>query len=160
MESLVIFTSLTRIATCSEGVHGKCHRFVSLLGEGTETHRTCNEVLHDFLDRFYLVDRDRVLAESEEVADEDGLLFVVDKLGVFLKQLIVALAGGKLQRGDGLWVPGMLDAVLTIVELSHAGQEVEFLGGEGLVVQMDGVAGYRFETYAADGAYLCAEIVL
>ena len=54
----------------------------------------------------------------------------------------------------------MLDAVLAIVELSHAGQEVELLGGEGLVVQQDGVAGDGLKTYTADGAYLGAEIVL
>lgn len=43
----------------------------------------------------------------------------------------------------------MLDAVLAIVELSHAGQEVELLGGEGLVVQQDGVAGDGLKTYTA-----------
>ena len=117
-------------------------------------------MLNDFLYRLYLVDRDRILAEGEEVADEDRLLLVVDKMSVFLEQLVVALAGGKLQSGYSLRIPGMLDAVLTIVELSHAGQEVELLGGEGLVVQQDGVAGDGLKTNTADGAYLCSEIVL
>ena len=39
---------------------------MSLLGEGTETHRPGNEVLHDFLYRLHLINRDRILAEGEE----------------------------------------------------------------------------------------------
>ena len=74
MESLVILTTFTGIASGTEGVHGECHCLVSLFGEGTETHCTGNEVLHDFLYRLHLIYRDRILAEGEEVADEDRLL--------------------------------------------------------------------------------------
>ena len=78
---------------------------------------------------------------------------------IFLEEFIVALASSELQGGDGLWIPSMLDTVLAIVELSHAWQEVEFLGSEGLVMQADGITGYGLQTDTADGAHLCAEVV-
>ena len=160
MESLVILTTFTGIASGTEGVHGECHCLVSLLGEGTETHRTGNEVLHDFLYWLYLVDRDRVLAETEEVADEDRLLLIVNEMCIFLEEIVIALACCELQGGDGLWVPSVLDTVLAVVELSHAWQEVELLGLECLVVQADGITGDGLESDTADGAHLCSEVAL
>ncbi len=102
----------------------------------------------------------RILAETEEVADEDRLLLIVNEMCIFLEEIIIALAGCELQGGDSLWVPCVLDTVLAIVELSHAWQEVELLGLECLVVQADGITGDGLESDTADGAHLSSEIVL
>ena len=160
VESLVILTTFTGIASSTEGVHGECHCLVGLLGEGTETHRTSNEVLYDFLYWLYLVDRDRVLAEAEEVADEDRLLLIVNEMCIFLEEIVIALACCELQSSDSLWVPSVLDTVLAVVELSHAWQEVELLGLECLVVQADGITGDGLKSDTADGAHLCSEVAL
>ena len=160
MESFVILTTFTGIASSTEGVHGECHCLVSLLREGTETHRTGNEVLDDFLYRLHLIYRDRILAETEEIADEDRLLLIVNEMCIFLEEIVIALACCELQGGDGLWVPSMLDTVLAVVELSHAWQEVELLGLECLVVQADGITGDGLESDTADGAHLCSEVAL
>ncbi len=160
VESLIVLTTLTRVAAGTEGIHGERHCLVGFLGEGTETHGTRYEVLYNLLHRFHLIYRDRILAEVEEVADEDRLRLLVYEFGIFLIECIVALAGSELQGGDGLRVPCVLDTVLAVVELTHAGQEVELLGGESLIVQTDGVACDGLQTDTADGTDFCSEVVL
>ena len=118
-------------------------------------------MLDDALYGFYLVYADRLALEVEEVADEYGVLLLVDKFGVFLVFLVVARACGKLQRGDGFGVPGVLDAVLAVVELSEVRQEVGFaLHAESLVVECYGIVGDGLQTDAADGGYVGAEVCL
>ena len=72
-------------------------------------------MLHDTLYGLHLVDRCGLgsLLEAEEVADEDRTLLLIDELRPSLKFIVIPLTGSQLQLGDGLWVPGMFDAVLT-----------------------------------------------
>ena len=66
-----------------------------------------------------------------------------------------------MQGGNGLGIPGMLDAVLAIVELSEVWQEVALhIFRERLVVHAYGVFGYLLKANPADGGDVCAEIVL
>ena len=55
MEALVVLTTLTGVAACTEFVHGKTDSLVGLLGECTETHGASHEMLHDVLYRLHLV---------------------------------------------------------------------------------------------------------
>ena len=160
VEALIVLTTFTCVATSTEGVHGECHCLVGFLRQSTETHGTCYEVLYDFLHWLYLVDRDRVLAETEEVTDEDRLLLVVNEMCIFLEETVVALASCELKGGDGLWVPSVLDTVLAIVELTETWQEVELLGLECLVVQTDSITSDGLQADTADGAHLCTEVSL
>ena len=88
---------------------------MGLDAQGTKTHGACHEMLHDALYTFYLIywGWRRSLLPTKEITDKDGRLFLVDELCPFLKLLIRALTGGQLQLGDGLWVPSVLDTVLT-----------------------------------------------
>ena len=118
VEALRVFTTLTRVRAGTQFVHGQTDSLVGLLREGTKRHGTCHEMFHDVLHRLHLVDADRILLPTHEVADEDGLLLGIDELRELLELLVVARSGSQLQGRDGLRVPGMLDAVLAPVELT------------------------------------------
>ena len=79
METLVVLAALTGIAASSQLVHGETDGLVGFLRECTETHGSCHKVLYDALHRLHLVDRDGVLLEVEEVAQEDWCVLVVNE---------------------------------------------------------------------------------
>ena len=107
-------------------------------------------MLHDFFHRLHLVYINGVAAEFEEVADEYRTFLLVYIASKFLVFCIVAGACSELQRGYRLGIPGMADAVLTVVELSEVGQEANVsVLAEGHVVQSHGIAGYCLEADAA-----------
>ena len=140
---------------------------MSLFAQRTEAHGTGDEVLDDALDGLHLINIYRVALEVEEVADEDRLLLVVDEIGEFLEELIVARARSELQGSDGLWVPCVVDTVLAPVELSEVLQwqfDVErlllFLSVHGSSVEAELVAGDGVESDAADAARVGAEVSL
>ena len=129
--------------------------------ERTEAHGSHHEVLDNILYRFHLIYRYRILLEVEEVADEYRRVFLIDELRILLELSVVARAGGQLQGGNGLGIPGMLDAVLAIVELSEVWLDVALLFfRERVVVHAYGVFGYLLKANPADGGDVCAEIVL
>ena len=127
MEACVVLASLAGVGASANLVHCKTDSLVCLYGESTETHGSYNEMLHDVLNRLYLIYRNWVALEVEEVAGEYWRIFLIYELGVLLELLVVAGACGKLKRGDGLRVPGVLDTVLAVVELSEVWQEI-YLG--------------------------------
>ena len=116
-------------------------------------------MLHDALYGLYLVERNGLSSfpEAEEVADEDWVLLFIDSLGPSLEFIVVTQTCGQLQLGNGLWIPGVKDAVLAPRELTLILQERLL---EGLLSQTDGIAGNFFQPNAADGAHLRAEIPL
>ena len=164
VEALVVFASLTGVAAGSQFVHGQADGLVGLFGKGTEAHGTHHKVLHDAFHGFHLRDVDGVALEVEEVADEDGRVFLVGQSGKLFVFLVVAGAGGQLQGGDGLGVPGVADAVFTPVELSEVGQERSGVAAGlttvfgCLFLEGQGIAGNGFQSDAADGADAGAEI--
>ena len=64
--------------------------------------------------------------ETEEVANEDGRRFLVDHTAEGLELLITACPCCKLQRGNGLRIPGMSYAVVAPMELSLVWKECHF----------------------------------
>ncbi len=165
--AVAVFTALTGVAACAESVHGQGQRLVSLFAQCTEAHGTGDEVLDDALDGLHLINIYRVALEVEEVADEDRLLLVVDEIGEFLEELIVACARSELQGSDGLRVPCVVDTILAPVELSEVLQwqfDVErlllFLSVHGSSVEAELVAGDGVESDAADAARVGAEVSL
>ena len=163
MVTCVVLTTLTSVGACTNLIHRKCKSFVRLDRDGTERHGTRHEMLYDRLHWLYLVDRDRLcsLLEAKEVAEEDWLLLLVNRLSPLLELLVRAKTSCDLQIGNCLWVPGVLYAVLTIAEETCVVQEaVELLRLESLVVQTDGIAGDVTKTDTADGRVLRTEVLL
>ena len=165
--AVAVLTALTGVAACAERVHGQGQRLVSLLAQGTEAHGTGDEVLDDALHGLHLINIYRVALEVQEVADEDRLTLVIDEIGELLEELVVACAGGELECGDRLGVPGVVDAVLAPVELSEVLQRqfdmeglLFFLCVYGRLVETELVAGDGVETDAADAARVCSEVSL
>ena len=159
MESLAIFTTFARVATCAKLVHGKCHSLVSLFRQRTKRHGTSYEMLHNLFYRLNLGNIDRIALEVEEVANEDRFLLVVYKLGIFLESLVVACACCKLQGGYCLWVPSMANAIFAIVELTLTWQESHILMcSESLVVECYCILGNSLQAYTADGRNLGTEV--
>ena len=165
METFVVFTALTRVGAGSNLVHGQTDGLVCLFRQRTETHGSSHKMLHDVLDGLHLVDADGIALESEEIADEDGRFLLVNQSGKLFELRIVACVGRQLQRGNGLGVPGVLDAVLAVVELTQVGQEIKVEALRigvfriGHVVEADGITGDGLQTDTTNGAGLCAEIV-
>ena len=154
MVTLVVFATLAGVGACSELVHGKGESLVCLNGQRAERHRTRHEVLHNRLHRLHFLYRCwlRRLLEAHEVAQEYRLLLLVNQLLPLLILLVRAQPCGKLQGGNGVRRPCVLNAVLAVVEQSRVGQEaIELLGQEGVVVQPYRVACYVTQPYASDG---------
>ena len=130
---------------------------MSLDAQRTKRHRTCDEVLHDALHAFYLVERRRrcSLLPAEEIADEDRAFLFIYNLSPILEFIVVALTGGQLQFGDGLRVPGVLDAVLAPSKLTLILQHRLLLGCR---MQTDGITGNLFQPDTTNSARLCAEV--
>ncbi len=157
----IVFTALARIAARTELVHGQCQCLVCLDAERAERHCTRHEVLHDALHRLNLVERHRLgsLAQTEEVADEDRLRLLIDHSLPLLELLVRAKSRSDLQVGDGVRIPGVLDAVLAVGELAVVGQElVDFRRFESLVVQADCIARNVTQADAAHSRDFGAEV--
>ena len=155
----VVLTTLTSVTACTQFVHGQCKCLVGLDAQSAKRHSTCYEVLNDALNGLNLVDRRRFscFLESEEVADEDRTLLFVYYLCPILKLIVVALTGSQLQFCDSLWVPGVLDAVLTPCKLTLVLQQCLLLGS---LMQTDSIAGNLLQAHTADGAHLGAEVAM
>ena len=153
----VVFTTLTRIRARAELVHCQSQRLVGLNTQGTKRHSASHEMLHNRLHALHLVERYRRcgLFPTKEIADKDRRLFLVDHRFPFLELLITAQTCGQLQVGDGLRVPGVLDAVLAPRELSLILQQCLLFGS---LMQTDGIAGDLLQTDTADGTRLSAEV--
>ena len=155
----VVLAALTRVGACAQFVHGQGQSFVGLNAECAERHGAGHKVLHNGFHRLHLVDggRSRCLLPAEKVTDEDGRFFLIYQRSPLLKFLVAAQAGGQLQIGNGFRIPGVFDAVLAPGELTVVGQ-YGVIGLNALPVQTDGIACDFFQSDAADGAHLCAEV--
>ena len=161
-EPCAVFSALARVAACPELVHCQGYGLVGLFRQRTEAHGARHEVPYDAFGGLDAVDGYRVAAEVEEVADEYGLVFLVGQPCELLELGIAARACGLLQRGYRLGVPGVADAVATVVELPVVGQEVGLgLLAEGHVVHLHRVVGDGLQSDAAYcrrlGAEVCAQ---
>ena len=155
MISCRILTALTCVRTCSQFVHGQTDGFVSLLAQCTETHGSCHKVLYDLAHGLHLVDGDRIPAEIHEVADKDGVVLLIHQFGEFLELLIIACSRRKLQRGDGLRIPGMPDAILAPMELSLIGQSHDTMTRTMSCLR---ISSNLFKSDAPNGAHLRSKI--
>ena len=153
----IILTALASVASSAKFVHGQRQCLMGLNTQGTETHRTSHEMLHDALYGLYLVNGRGLVCtlEAEEVADEDRRFLLVDEFFPLLELLIAALPCGQLQLGNCLRVPGVLDAVFAPGKQSVVLQRG---GRTRFCLQTEGIAGNLFQSDAADGAHLRAEI--
>ena len=96
MEAAVVLAAFARVASCAEFVHGECQCLVGFFADGTEGHGSRDEVFHDFFFRLHLFDGNWGVAEGEEVAQEDGVLFFVRQMRELFEFLVAAQTGGKL----------------------------------------------------------------
>ena len=152
-----IFTALACVRACTQFVHGQTDGFVRLLAQCTETHGSGHKVLYDLAHRLHLVDGDRIPAEIHEVADKDGVVLLIHQFGEFLELLIIACSRRKLQRGDGLRIPGMPDAILAPMELPLIGQSHDTMTR---TVSCLRISSNLFKSDATNGAHLRSEISL
>ncbi len=171
METLLVLAALAGVGARAELVHGQCKGLVGLLAQGAKRHGSRHEMLDDGLHGLHFGQVNGTACgslEVEEVADEDGLVFLIGHVGVFLEQLVVAAAGGQLQCGDGVGVPGVAYAVAPPVELAERGQGLlhvrlavaGLLHAERLVVKGNGVVGDGLQADTSDGTVVGAEIGL
>lgn len=100
----IILAALASVASGAKFVHGQRQCLMGLNTQGTETHGTCHEMLHDALYGLYLVNGRGLVCtlEAEEVADEDRRFLLVDEFFPLLELLIAALPCGQLQLGNCL----------------------------------------------------------
>ena len=152
VEACVVFTTFARVAARAQFVHGQCQCLMCLLADGAERDGARNEMFHDALYRLHLFDVNRIAAETEEVAQEDGTLLFVHHAGKLLELLVAAGTGGQLQSADSFRIPGVVFSVFAVGHLSDIRQErVCRFGHEAVVVEGDVVFGNLFQTDAADG---------
>ena len=157
MISCRILTALACVRTCTQFVHGQTDGFVRLLAQCTETHGSGHKVLYDLAHGLHLIDGDRIPAEIHEVADKDGVVLLIHQFGEFLELLIIACSRRKLQRGDGLRIPGMPDAILAPMELPLIGQSHDTMTRTMSCLR---ISSNLFKSDAPNGAHLRSEIGL
>ena len=153
-EAGFILAAFSRVAACPQLVHGECQRLVCLLADGAERDGSRDEVLHDALHWFHLVNGDGVALEAEEVAEEEGLFLPVCLRGELLELRVAPQPGRQLELADGLRVPGMPFPVLAVGELADVRQQVGvtvFPVGKSCPVEGCIVAGDLLQTDASDG---------
>jgi len=78
---------------------------MSLLTDGTIGHGSCLEALHDCFGRLHLVKRNRLTGKTDIHQAANGTempALVINKVLIFLKQLIVAGTAGVLKKMDRL----------------------------------------------------------
>ena len=124
----IVLTTLACIGTGAQFIHSQRQCLVRLNTQSAERHGTRHEVSDDALHGFYLIEThplplsaregSRCLLKGEEIAEEDGTFLFINSLCPLFKLLVVSLSASQLQFGDGLWVPSVLDAVLTPRELT------------------------------------------
>ena len=153
----VVLTTLTGVTAGAQLVHGQCQCLVGLDAQGTETHGTCNKMLNNAFYALNLVDWGWLssLLESEEVADKDGALLLVNQFRPLLELFVVTLTGSQLQLGNGLGVPGVLNTILTPCKLTLVLQQCLLLGSR---VKRNGIAGNLLQAHTTDGAHLGTEV--
>ena len=122
VKAVRILASFARIAPCAQLVHRKRHCLVGFLADGAERHGSRHEMFHYILYRLHFFYRNGVALEGEEVAQENGMLFLVRLAGVFLELGIASRACGELKGTDGFRVPGMFLSVFPVRELSDMRQ--------------------------------------
>ena len=123
-EALGILAAFARVAHRAEGVHRLGNGLVRLGAERTEAHRAGDEVADDGLLALHLVERDGGGGgEAEEAAQGAEVVgLVVDGVRVALEALVVSLADGLTEVGDGLRGPEVALAAHAIGVLAAGGQ--------------------------------------
>ena len=92
--------------------------------EGSEGHRSADEVLHDLLDGFDFVKRDGLRRSKTEEAAQCAAAFLrgIDGAGVFLEFRVVVLADCLPECADGLWCPKVIFGSFAVAVQSAHGQ--------------------------------------
>ena len=168
MISGIVFAALACVAACTKLVHCQSQRFMRLDAQSSERHRSCDEMPDNTLNRLHLFERRWLcsLLEAEEVANEDGLLFLIDELCPLLELLVRAKPCGNLQVGNRVRVPSMKDAVLAPRELAVVLEDWRPVcrvanatyPTKGLLVQANRIPCNFLQPYAAYGADFSAEV--
>ena len=102
-----VFAALAGVALAADAVHGDGQRLVRFLADRAVGHRAGLEALHDALDRLDFVDAERAcrgLNSNRPRSVQRLLGLVVDQLGVFLEDLVVA--GAARPSAACGWSPG------------------------------------------------------
>ena len=104
--ALRIFAAFAGVALAADAVHRDGQRLVRLLADRAVAHRAGLEALHDALDRFDFLDRNRLgRLEIEQAAQRAEVRrLVVDQLRVLLERRVVVRAHRLLQPVDRLRV--------------------------------------------------------
>ena len=133
-----------------------------LLADGSERDGAGDEMLHNVIHRLHLFQRDGMLLEAEEVAQEEGMFLPVGQSRKLLELGIAAQPGSQLESGNGFRSPGMALAVFAIGEQSDVRQQFPFIdiGGKACLVEGRIVPGYLLQADAADGRDRRAKVML
>ena len=102
--ALRIFAAFAGVALAADAVHGDGQRFVRFLADRAVGHRAGLEALHDALDRFDFLDRNRLrvfLKSSKPRSVHQVPRLLVDQRGVFLEQSCNCPCG---QAFCSLWI--------------------------------------------------------
>ena len=105
----IVLASFARVASRAKFVHGKGKSFVRLDAQSAERHGSRHEVPHNAFHWLYLFDGNWRCSflESEEVTDEDRLLFLIHHRRPFLELLVRAKSCCNLQVSNCIGVPSM-----------------------------------------------------
>src|SRR5439155_27062059 len=109
-----ILAALAGVRLAAEAVHRDRERLVRFLTDRSIRHRSRGESLHEALDRFDFVDRDRLRGrlQLEQPAERRVLaILIVHQLRVLLEDGVLAASRRMLQLEDGVWIEQVVLAV-------------------------------------------------